>query len=42
MVGYFLTFVLAMGAMAEAKILGGRAVIVMADDIQTAFIHGQN
>src|SRR5680860_820690 len=37
MVGYLLTFVLAAGAMAEAKILGGRAVIVMADDIQTAF-----
>ncbi len=42
MVGYLLTFVLAAGAMAEAKILGGRAVIVMADDIQTAFTYGQN
>jgi spermidine/putrescine transport system permease protein len=42
MVGYLLTFVLAAGAMAEAKILGGRAVIVIADDIQTAFTYGQN
>ena len=42
MVGYLLTFVLAAGAMAEAKILGGRAVIVFADDIQTAFTYGQN
>ncbi|MCZ4351673.1 ABC transporter permease [Roseovarius aestuarii] len=42
MVGYLLTFVLAAGAMAEAKILGGRAVIAIADDIQTAFTYGQN
>lgn len=42
MVGYLLTFVLAAGAMAEAKILGGRAVIVIADDIQSAFTFGQN
>lgn len=42
MVGCLLTFVLAAGAMAEAKILGGRAVIVIADDIQSAFTFGQN
>lgn len=42
MVGSLLCFVLAAGAMAESKILGGRAVIVIADDIQTAFTYGQN
>ncbi len=42
MVGSLLSFVLAAGALAEAKLLGGRAVIVMADDIETAFTFGQN
>ncbi len=42
MVGSLLTFVLAAGAIAEAKFLGGRAVIVIADDIETAFTYAQN
>ncbi len=42
MVGSLLTFVLAAGAMAESKLLGGQAVIVMADEIETAFTYGQN
>jgi spermidine/putrescine transport system permease protein len=41
-VGSLLTFVLAAGALAESKILGGQAVIAMADDIETAFTYGQN
>ena len=41
-VGSLLTFVLAAGAMAESKLLGGQAVIVMADEIETAFTYGQN
>ena len=42
MVGSLLSFVLAAGALAESKILGGQAVIVIADDIETAFTFGQN
>jgi len=42
MVGSLLCFVLAAGALAEAKLLGGRSVIVIADDIETAFTYGQN
>ena len=34
--------VLACGALAESKILGGQAVIAIADDIETAFTFGQN
>lgn len=41
-VGALLTFVLAAGAVAESKILGGQAVIVIADDVETAFTFGQN
>lgn len=41
-VGSLLSFVLAAGALAESKILGGQAVIVIADDIETAFTFGQN
>ena len=42
MVGSLLTFVLAAGAMAESKLLGGRAIITIADEVQTAFTYGQN
>lgn len=42
MVGFLLTFVLTAGAMAESKLLGGQAVIVIADEIETAFTYGQN
>lgn len=41
-VGSLLSFVLAVGAMAESKLLGGQVVIVMADEIETAFTYGQN
>ena len=41
-VGSLLTFVLSAGALAEAKLLGGRSVIVIADDIETAFTYGQD
>ncbi len=41
-VGSLLSFVLAAGAMAESKLLGGQAVIVIADEIETAFTYGQN
>jgi spermidine/putrescine transport system permease protein len=41
-VGSLLTFVLATGAIAESKLLGGQAVIVIADDVETAFTYGQN
>mgnify|MGYP001947421144 CR=1 FL=1 len=41
-VGSLLSFVLAAGALAESKILGGQAVIAIADDIETAFTFGQN
>ena len=42
MVGSLLSFVLAAGAIAESKILGGQAVIAIADDVDTAFTFGQN
>jgi len=41
-VGSLLSFVLSAGALAETKILGGQAVIAIADDIETAFTFGQN
>ncbi|MFK8084249.1 MAG: ABC transporter permease [Granulosicoccus sp.] len=42
LVGSLLCFVLATGAVAESKLLGGQAVIVISDDIETAFTYGQN
>jgi len=42
LVGCLLCFVLATGAVAESKLLGGQAVIVISDDIETAFTYGQN
>ncbi|MHC0053576.1 ABC transporter permease [Actibacterium sp. D379-3] len=42
MVGSLLTFVLAAGAIAESKLLGGQTVIVIADEVETAFTYGQN
>ncbi|MEO0763048.1 MAG: ABC transporter permease, partial [Pseudomonadota bacterium] len=41
-VGCLLSFVLAAGAIAESKLLGGQAVIVIGDDVETAFTYGQN
>jgi len=42
MVGSLLTFVLSAGAVAEAKLLGGRNVIVLTDDVESAFTYAQN
>jgi spermidine/putrescine transport system permease protein len=41
-IGFLLTFVLAAGAVAEAKILGGQSVIVITHDIEIAFTYAQN
>ena len=42
LIGMLLTFVLAAGAVAESKILGGQSVITIAQDIETAFTYAQN
>ncbi|MEN3791355.1 ABC transporter permease [Fulvimarina sp. MAC3] len=41
-VGSLFSFVLATGALAEAKLLGGSQVIVMAAEVETAFTYGQD
>jgi spermidine/putrescine transport system permease protein len=41
-IGGLLTFVLAVGAVAESKVLGGQAVIVITHDIEIAFTYAQN
>jgi len=41
-VGAMLSFVLAAGALAESKLLGGQAVMVIAEEVETAFTYGQN
>lgn len=41
-IGSMLTFVLAVGAMAEAKILGGQKVVTIAAEIETSFTYAQN
>ncbi|MFO1056584.1 MAG: ABC transporter permease [Dongiaceae bacterium] len=41
-IGCLLTFVLAVGAIAEAKVLGGQRVIPIAHDIEIAFTYAQN
>lgn len=41
-VGSLLSFVLAAGALAESKLLGGQAVIVIADEVESAFTYGQD
>lgn len=42
LVGSLLTFALCTGAMLESQLLGGQKVIVMANEIETAFTYGQN
>lgn len=42
LIGMLLTFVLGAGAIAEAKILGGQSVIMIAQDIEVAFTYAQN
>lgn len=42
MIGCMLTFILCLGSLAESKILGGQTVIMIADDIESAFTFAQN
>jgi spermidine/putrescine transport system permease protein len=42
MIGFLLAFVLAVGAIAEAKVLGGQKVIPITHDIEIAFTYAQN
>jgi len=42
MIGLLLTFVLAVGAIAEAKVLGGQTIIPITHDIEIAFTYAQN
>ncbi len=41
-IGCLLTFVLAIGAIAEAKVLGGQRIIPITHDIEIAFTYSQN
>lgn len=41
-IGSLLSFVLAVGAIAEFKVLGGQQIIPIAHDIETAFTYAQN
>lgn len=41
-IGCLLTFVLSVGAIAEAKVLGGQSVIPVVHDIEIAFTYAQN
>jgi spermidine/putrescine transport system permease protein len=42
LIGVILTFVLALGALVESKILGGQSIVMVADEIESAFTFGQN
>lgn len=42
LIGLLLTFVLSVGAVAEAKVLGGQSVITVVHDIEIAFTYAQN
>jgi spermidine/putrescine transport system permease protein len=42
LIGCLLTFILALGSLAESKILGGQAIITIAHDIESAFTFAQN
>ncbi|MBM3584616.1 MAG: ABC transporter permease [Alphaproteobacteria bacterium] len=41
-IGFLLTFVLAVGAIVEAKVLGGQQIIPITHDIEIAFTYAQN
>jgi spermidine/putrescine transport system permease protein len=41
-IGLFLSFVMTLGSMSESKILGGRTIVMIADDIELAFGYQQN
>ncbi len=42
LVGSLLVFILTLGSLAESKILGGQVVVMIADDIESAFTFAQN
>jgi spermidine/putrescine transport system permease protein len=42
LIGCLLTFVLAVGAIAEAKVLGGQQIVPITHDIEIAFTYAQN
>ena len=42
LIGSLLVFVLTLGSLAESKILGGQAIVMIADDIESAFTFAQN
>ena len=42
LIGSLLVFVLSLGAIVEAKILGGQKIVTIAADIDTEFTFGQN
>lgn len=42
LIGSMLTFILSLGSLAESKILGGQTIVMIADDIESAFTFAQN
>ena len=42
LIGSMLTFILSLGSLAESKILGGQVIVMIADDIESAFTFAQN
>ena len=42
LIGGILVFILALGSLAESKILGGQAIVMIADDIESSFTFAQN
>ena len=42
LIGGILTFILALGSLAESKILGGQVIVMIADAIESAFTFAQN
>ena len=42
LIGSLLVFILALGSLAESKILGGQVIVMIADDIESAFTFAQN
>ncbi len=42
LVGSILVFILSLGSLAESKILGGQVIVMIADDIESAFTFAQN
>ncbi len=42
LIGSLLVFILTLGSLAESKILGGQVIVMIADDIESAFTFAQN